>query len=157
MNTTLIEICERTEMHIPWGCTSKGVTFCQCCQKYFWKIATFFVKSCHLLNKLWLQKTSPSLHSGKLYVMRVGKNLLKYSDLKNLYVIWIVNSTRSSIRIFICLCFPVLYLHPEIRNCHIWQTLAQVPERSWVRNRQEAMNENQCCVRTVTIVVYTMF
>ena len=67
-------------------------------------------------------------HSGKCYVMRVGKNLKESSDAKNFNVIRFVYFLRSNVQIFVRICLPVLLLPPEIAKRHILLTLAQVPK-----------------------------
>ena len=76
-------------------------------------------------------------HSGKCYVMRVGKNLKESSDVKNFNVICFVHLLRSNMQIFVRICLPVLLLQPEIAKRHLLLTLSQVPKWSRVRDSHD--------------------
>ena len=55
-----------------------------------------------------------AIHSGKCYVVRVGKNLKEYPYDNDFYVIWFVHFVRSSMQIFRIISLPVNLLIPEI-------------------------------------------
>ena len=73
---------------------------------------TFFLR---VYQSDWL---NDPLHSGKLYVVRVGKNLKTILKTKNIYAGSIYTLMRSSIQIFTWICRKMWYLERNLE----WST-----------------------------------